>query len=245
MVSDCARTDLCVAEARNPCSRFQSLELCSDCTCARPPVCCGSKGLRPRCRKRCFCDVRTIAVAQRCVSGSGNPWSRLRFVSGVYLHRHVCGVVVIACGRSREPVVSDVAHTHTHWARVISHTCTWPTQRSRDHCLHAHMCVLQKHGTRGHASWCLTAHADLVVMFDCVTSHRCVLQTHADMCVAEGGALVTWLRVVSSRTNTHTHLSHACAVCGISIEPRPWSVIAHTHMCAAEENARSRAEARG
>ena len=119
---------------------------------------------------------------------------------------------------------------------MISHTCTWPTQRSRDHCLHAHMCVLQKHGTRGHASWCLTAHADLVVMFDCVTSHRCVLQTHADMCVAEGGAVVTWLRVVSSRTNTHTHLSHACAVCGISIEPRPWSVIAHTHMCAAEES---------
>ena len=30
---------------------------------------------------------------------------------GVVKHRHVYGVVVIARGRSREPVVSDVAHT--------------------------------------------------------------------------------------------------------------------------------------
>ena len=80
----------------------------SACACAQPPVCCRRKGLRPRCRKWFCCDVRTFDVAQRCVSGSRNPWSRIRFVGsvGCLSHRDVYGVVVIARGRSREPVVS-------------------------------------------------------------------------------------------------------------------------------------------
>ena len=44
----------------------------SGCTHAQPPVCCRSKWLRPRCRERCFCDLRTCVVAQRCASVSRN-----------------------------------------------------------------------------------------------------------------------------------------------------------------------------
>ena len=108
---------------------------------------CRSQGLRPRCRKQCLCDVRTFVVAQRCVSGSRNPWSRLRLrfvgsVSGVQLHRQVYGLVV----RSR------VAEAESPWS-VMSHThmCVSEARKVRDHgsglkCWavaprDAHMCV--------------------------------------------------------------------------------------------------------
>ena len=104
VVSDCAHTHVCVAEAWNPWSHFQLPGLCSDCAWVQPLVCCRCTGLlRPRCRKRCLCDVRTCVVAQRCVSGSRNPWSRLRAGCGLRVTRHVCG-------RSIKSLVSDVTH---------------------------------------------------------------------------------------------------------------------------------------
>ena len=113
---------------------------------------CRSQGLRPRCRKQCLCDVRTFVVAQRCVSGSRNPWSRLRLrfvgsVSGVQLHRQVYGLVV----RSR------VAEAESPWS-VMSRT---------------HTCVVQKHKVRCHGSglWCLS-----VVSHD---AHMCVAKACA------------------------------------------------------------------
>ena len=65
------------------------------------------------------------------------------------------------------------------WARVISHACGWPTQRTRGQRLRPHTCVLQKLGTCGHASGCLIAHAASVVMFERV----CVCDfTDSDVC---------------------------------------------------------------
>ena len=139
------------------------------------------------------------------------------------------GVVVIACGRSREPVVSDVAHTHVlssatksrvtvpvcdvcQWC-LMTHTCALRMHvlLARGQCLHA--CALQKQGTRGQACGCLTAHAASVVMFECVTSHRCVLQTPADVC---------------ANAHTHTNMRAHARKQGT---PAAVSDCARTHTC--------------
>ena len=128
-----AHTHMCVAEARNPWSRFQG----SDCTCTQLPVCCRSRGLRPRCRKPqavlfvmfvhllshrglfhrviecsyiCCCAEVCFRVKESVVTATATVCGLSKRC--VVTHTRVCGVVVIACGRSREPVVSDVAHTH-------------------------------------------------------------------------------------------------------------------------------------
>ena len=159
---------------------------------------------------------------------------------------------MIACGKRREPVVSD---THTHvcfsstksgvtvpvcedahmcvanacaariWAHVISHTCTWPRREPGIIvCARAHLCCRSK------ASGCLVARAAFV-MFGCVTSNRCVLQACADMRFAAGGAVVTWLRVVSSHASTHTHTRTCTHLWSKQRTHRSWSVTARTHMC--------------
>ena len=153
-----------------------------------------------------------------CVSEARSPGSRLRFVvfvSGVSCHvRCECACAAIGLGR-----MSSHAHAlglAENPGSVFAHT---------------HMCF-QKQGTRGQASGCLIAHAAFVVMFECVTSHRCVLQAHADVCVAEGSTVVTWLRVVSSHTNTHTH-AHTRA--HLRREQRSHArVSVCTHMCLAK-----------
>ena len=58
------------------------------------------------------------------------------------------------------------------------------------------------------------------------------MQTRADMCVAEGGAVATWSFLpTQTHINTHTHTHTRAHVCGVSREPRPWSVCAHTYVC--------------
>ena len=70
----------------------------------------------------------------------------------------------------------------------------------------------------------------------CVTSRRCVLQTRADLCIAAGGAVLTWLRVDSSRANTHTYTCMRAHICGVSRKPRTQAIgqWLHTHMCVAD-----------
>ena len=131
------------------------------------------------------------------------------------------------------------AHTHTHVPRTLgacdlTHMRVAYAQNPGSMFAHAHMCVAEarKPWGRGHTSGCLVAHAAFALMFECVTSQRCVLPTRADMCVVEGGAVMTWLHVVSSHASPHTHTRTRAHVCGASREPRPWSLTcAHTHTC--------------
>ena len=133
------------------------------------------------------------------------------------------------------------AHTHTHVPRTLgacdlTHMRVAYAQNPGSMFAHAHMCVAEarKPWGRGHTSGCLVAHAAFALMFECVTSQRCVLPTRADMCVAEGGAVMTWLHVVSSHASPHTHTRTRAHVCGASREPRPWSLTCahtHTHAC--------------
>ena len=80
--------------------------------------------------------VYTCFVAKRCVWES----RKCGFSKPCVLDRHLYCVVVIACGRSREPVVSDVAHTHVCFRSTKSGITVPACVCQRCH-INAHMCV--------------------------------------------------------------------------------------------------------
>ena len=83
-------------------------------------------------------------------------------------------------------------HTHAHGLRPVLHG-------------HTHTCVLHKQGARGHASRRLIAYDASVLMFECVTSHRCVLQTSADICLLRQGCCCDLGCVSFTHTGTRVH----------------------------------------
>ena len=112
MASDCAHVHVC---CRSKASVLHGdASCCLDCVViahARSRLCVIEKQGAEATMSQVAPFVMFVHVmSQRCVWES----RKCGFSKPCVLDRHLYCVVVIACGRSREPVVSDVAHTQAH-----------------------------------------------------------------------------------------------------------------------------------
>ena len=96
---------------------------------------------------------------------------------------------------------------------------------NRDQCLHTHTHVCLRSKEHVVTLRCLS---DVRV---CDFTHMCVADACRHVCFGTG-CCCTWLRIVSSRANTHTHMRTRAHVCGVSGKPRSCALVTvrtHTH----------------
>ena len=129
------------------------------------------------------------------------------------------------------------------WARVISHTCAWPTQRTRDQCLHTHMCVAQ-----ARSPWSRFRLPDCTRCFCydvrvCDFTQMCVADACRNVCSGRGRCgdlaacrfFVTWLSFLRDLAACHISQTQANAHTCLHRKQRTQAMVSdYTHMCVAE-----------